>query len=66
MHSLFLKSLIVAEFAFSAAVVTQDAGGTAGVRARSADQRNSIRWETMIGIMQPDDVVGSGKGAVLR
>ncbi len=54
MHSSLVKSLIVAAFAFGTTAVTQTA---------SADPASSVRWETVVGILQPNNVVGSGTGA---
>jgi len=55
MQTLFRKSLVVSALAVSAAVIGQNA---------SADSGDSIRWQSVIGIIQGGNVVGSGTGAV--
>jgi hypothetical protein len=55
MRSLLRKSLIVSAFALAAAVIGQNA---------SADSGDILRWQSVIGIVQTNNVVGSGTGAV--
>lgn len=49
------KSLFISAFALGAAVVGQNA---------SADSGDTLRWQSVIGIAQANNVVGSGTGAV--
>jgi hypothetical protein len=49
------KSLLVSSLALGAAFIGQNA---------SADYANTARWETVIGVAQANNVVGSGTGAV--
>lgn len=49
------KSLLVSSLALGAALIGQNA---------SADPANTVRWESVIGIAQANNVVGSGTGAV--
>lgn len=55
MQSLLRKSLIVSGLALGAAVIGQNA---------SADSGDTLRWQSVIGIAQANNVVGSGTGAV--
>jgi hypothetical protein len=55
MQSLLRKSLIVSGIALSAAAFGQNA---------SADSSNILRWQSVIGIAAPNNVVGTGAGAV--
>ena len=54
MQSLLLKSLIVSG-ALTAAAIGPSA---------SADSTDSLHWQSVIGIVQANNVVGSGTGAV--
>jgi hypothetical protein len=54
MQTSLRKSLIVSAFALSAATI----GHTAG-----ADPGDNIHWQSVIGIVQGNNVVGSGSGA---
>jgi hypothetical protein len=55
MQTLFRKSLIVSGLALGAALI----GGNA-----SADPGDNLRWQSVIGIAQAGNVVGTGTGAV--
>ncbi len=55
MHKLVRKSLVVAGLALGAAVIGQNA---------SADQADTLRWQSVIGIALGNNVVGSGTGTV--
>ena len=55
MQSLLGKSLIVAGLALTAAAVGRNA---------SADSSDVLRWTSVIGIAAPNNVVGTGAGAV--
>jgi len=55
MQSLLRKSLIVAGLALTAAAVGRNA---------SADSSDVLRWTSVIGIAAPNNVVGTGAGAV--
>lgn len=55
MQSLSLKSLVVSGLALGAVVI----GPTA-----SADTGYTVRWQSVIGIVQANNVVGTGTGAV--
>ena len=55
MQSLLRKSLIVAGLALTAAAVGRNA---------SADSSDVLRWTSVIGIAAPNNVVGTGTGAV--
>lgn len=55
MQTLFRKSLIVSGLALGAALI----GGTA-----SADPSDNLRWQSIIGIQEKGNVVGTGTGAV--
>jgi hypothetical protein len=55
MQTLLRKSLIVSGLALGAALI----GGNA-----SADPGDNLRWQSVIGIVQAGNVVGSGTGAV--
>ena len=55
MQTLFSKSLIVSGLALGAAFI----GGNA-----SAEPGDNLRWQSVIGIIQANNVVGSGTGAV--
>src|SRR5882724_9831664 len=55
MQTLFRKSLIVSGLALGAAVIGQNA---------SADPADILRWQSVIGIAQGNNVVGTGTGAV--
>lgn len=55
MQKFLRKSLIVSGLALAAAVVGQSA---------SADAGDTIRWQSVIGIIQANNVVGVGAGAV--
>ena len=55
MQTLLCKSLIVAGLALGAALI----GGNA-----SADPGDNLRWQSVIGIAQAGNVVGTGTGAV--
>jgi hypothetical protein len=55
MQSLLRKSLIVAGLALTAAAVGRNA---------SADSSDILRWQSVIGIGAPNNVVGTGAGAV--
>ena len=55
MQSLLRKSLIVAGLALTAAAVGRNA---------SADSSDILRWQSVIGIAAPNNVVGTGTGAV--
>jgi len=52
---LLRKSLIISGLALGAAIVGQNA---------SADPNDSARWQSVIGIVQANNIVGSGTGAV--
>jgi hypothetical protein len=51
------KSLFVSALALGAAVVVPNANA-------DQDDADTLRWESIIGIAQPNNVVGSGAGAV--
>ena len=55
MQTLLRKSLVVSALALGAAVIGQNA---------IADQGDTLRWRSVIGIAQANNVVGSGTGAV--
>ena len=55
MQTLFHKSLIVSALAVGAAVIGQNA---------SADPADNLHWQSVIGIAQANNIVGSGTGAV--
>jgi hypothetical protein len=55
MQSLLRKSLIVSGIALSAAAFGQNA---------SADSSDNLRWQSVIGIAAPNNVVGVGTGAI--
>lgn len=55
MQSLLRKSLIVSGLALSAAAFGQNA---------SADSSDILRWQSIIGIAAPNNVVGTGAGAI--
>jgi hypothetical protein len=55
MHTLLRKSLVVSALALGSTVIGQNA---------SAEPGDSIRWQSVIGIIQGGNVVGSGTGAV--
>jgi hypothetical protein len=55
MQSFLRKSLIVSGLALGAAVIGQNA---------SADPGDTLRWQSVIGIAQGNNVVGTGTGAV--
>ena len=55
MQTLLSKSLVVSGLALSAALI----GGNA-----SADSADQLRWQSVIGIIQANNVVGTGTGAV--
>ena len=54
MRTLFRRSLIISGLALGAAVIGQNA---------SADPGDTVHWQSVIGIMQANNVVGSGTGA---
>jgi hypothetical protein len=54
MQSFLRKSLIVSGLALGAAVIGQNA---------SADPGDTLRWQSVIGIVQGNNIVGSGTGA---
>jgi hypothetical protein len=54
MQSFLRKSLIVSGFALGAAVIGQNA---------SADPGDTLHWQSVIGIVQGNNIVGSGTGA---
>jgi hypothetical protein len=54
MQTFFRKSLLVSVLALGAVVVGQNA---------SADPGDTLRWQSVIGIIQGNNVVGSGTGA---
>jgi hypothetical protein len=62
MQALFRKSLIVAGLALGAAVVGQNASADSLDIFR--DSANNLRWQSVIGIAQAGNVVGTGTGAV--
>ena len=55
MQTYFFKSLLVSALVLVAAVAAQNA---------SADPGDTLRWQSLIGIIQGNAVVGSGTGAV--
>src|SRR5207344_221538 len=55
MHTWLRKSLVVSGLALGAAVVGQNA---------SADPSDAAHWQSVIGIIQANNVVGVGTGAV--
>ncbi len=55
MQTFLRKSLIVSGLALGAAVTVQNA---------SADSGDTLRWQSVIGIVQANNVVGTGTGAV--
>ena len=55
MQTWFRKSLIVSSVALGVAIVGQNA---------SADPGDTLRWQSVIGIIQGGNVVGTGTGAV--
>ena len=55
MQASFRKSLIVAGLALGAAVV----GGNA-----SAGEGDNLSWQSVVGIVQANNIVGTGTGAV--
>jgi len=54
MHQALRKSLIVSGLALAAAAIGQSA---------SANQDDVVRWQSVIGIAAPNNVVGTGTGA---
>ena len=54
MQTFFFKSLLVSSLVLVAAVAAQNA---------SADPGDTLRWQSVIGIAQGNNVVGSGTGA---
>jgi hypothetical protein len=56
MQKLFSKSLIVSGLALGAAVFGQSA---------SASSEDLVRWQSVIGIIQGNNIVGTGAGAVM-
>ena len=54
MQTLLRKSLIVSGLALGAAVIGPNA---------SADSSDNLRWQSVVGIMQANNVVGTGTGA---
>ena len=60
MQTLFRKSLIVAGLALGAAVI----GQTAIAQNVIAGADDTVHWQSVIGIVQANNVVGSGTGAV--
>jgi hypothetical protein len=55
MHTMFRKSLIVSMLALGTAVIGTNA---------SADPGDKLQWRSVIGIAAPNNVVGTGNGAV--
>jgi hypothetical protein len=56
MHTWLRKSLVVSGLALGAAVIGQNA---------SADPSDTAHWQSVIGIIQANNVVGVGTGAVI-
>ena len=55
MQTLLRKSLIVSALALGAAAIGQNA---------SADPYDTLRWQSVIGVAQANNIVGTGAGAV--
>ena len=60
MQTLLRKSLFVAGLALGAAVIGQNASG----QNTDAGSDDTVHWQSVIGIVQANNVVGSGTGAV--
>lgn len=61
MQTLFRKSLLISGLALVAAIIGQNASAGQNANAVSDD---TLRWRSVIGIIQANNVVGSGTGAV--
>jgi hypothetical protein len=65
MQALLSKSLIVSGLALGAALIGGNASAQDGsARDGSAGPDNTLRWQSVIGIAQAGNVVGTGTGAV--
>jgi hypothetical protein len=60
MQTWLRKSLLVAGLALGAAVIGQNASG----QNNGASSDDALHWQSVIGIVQANNVVGSGTGAV--